>query len=212
MTGRKVSTTENLKDITSGFFGNLERKKMRRHVQIILGPPGTGKTTTLINIVEQSLKRGVPPERIAYLAFTRKAATEAQERAMAQFGFDADRFAAAFPQGVDPSRVRQKYRSDAGQDPLKEVKRADPGTTEYSTYLSEVMDELKHIKSGYDSRKKASARYRKEASKIQDAYTEIRRLKRKNDRVLEKEKLLMSDPKNKFDRDAIKEWFSKDKK
>ena len=65
---------------------------MRRHVQIILGPPGTGKTTTLLNIVEQSLKRGVPPERIAYLAFTRKAANEAQERAMAQFGFDADRF------------------------------------------------------------------------------------------------------------------------
>ena len=65
---------------------------MRRHVQIILGPPGTGKTTTLLKIVEQSLKRGVPPERIAYLAFTRKAANEAQERAMAQFGFDADRF------------------------------------------------------------------------------------------------------------------------
>lgn len=63
-----------------------------RYVQIILGPPGTGKTTTLLKIVEDALSRGVPPERIAYLAFTRKAANEAKDRAMEQFGFDEARF------------------------------------------------------------------------------------------------------------------------
>ena len=118
-------------------------------------------------------------------------------------GYDAERFSSAFPQGVDSSRVRQKYRTDAGLDPLKEVKRAEKGTKEYSTYLEAMMDELKYIKSGYDSRKKASARYRKEASKIQDAYSELRKLKKKND------KLLHSDENESFDRKALKEWFKK---
>ena len=58
---------------------------LQKHVQIILGPPGTGKTATCLKIVEDALGRGVAPERIAYLAFTRKAAYEAQERAMEQF-------------------------------------------------------------------------------------------------------------------------------
>ena len=118
-------------------------------------------------------------------------------------GYDAERFASAFPQGVDPSRVRQRYRTDAGLDPLKEVKRAEKGTPEYSTYLEKMMDELKYIKSSYNSRKKASSRYRKEASKIQDAYSEIRKLKRIND------KLLHSDENESFDRKALKEWFKK---
>ena len=63
-----------------------------RQVEIIYGPPGTGKTTALLNIVETALARGVKPERIAYLAFTRKAANEAIERAMAKFNLDEDRF------------------------------------------------------------------------------------------------------------------------
>lgn len=121
-------------------------------------------------------------------------------------GFDAERFGSAFPKGVDSSRVRQQYRTAAGLDPLKEVKRAEKGTHEYSSYLQEMMDELKYIKSSYDSRKKASARYRKEASKIQDAYSELRKLKRKND------KLLHSDENESFDRKALKEWFKKNYK
>ena len=56
--------------------------------KIIFGPPGTGKTTRLLNIVEQELRIGVPPDRIAYLAFTRKAAQEAVQRACTNFKLD----------------------------------------------------------------------------------------------------------------------------
>lgn len=53
---------------------------------IVLGPPGTGKTTTLIGRVEDALSRGVSSERIGYFSFTRKAAQEATERACEKFG------------------------------------------------------------------------------------------------------------------------------
>ena len=55
--------------------------------EIIIGPPGTGKTTSLLGIVSDALEKGVEPNRIGFLAFTKKAATEAIERAEENFGF-----------------------------------------------------------------------------------------------------------------------------
>lgn len=54
-------------------------------INILLGPPGTGKTETCLRTVEHFLEKGVPPERIGYFAFTRRANTEAKERAMSRF-------------------------------------------------------------------------------------------------------------------------------
>ena len=56
----------------------------------IFGPPGTGKTTRLLNMVEDALHKGIPPNRIAFLAFTRKAANEAKERAALRFELSFD--------------------------------------------------------------------------------------------------------------------------
>lgn len=53
--------------------------------EIVIGPPGTGKTTTLLQIVDDELTSGTPPDRIAYLSFTRRAADEAIGRACEKF-------------------------------------------------------------------------------------------------------------------------------
>ena len=56
---------------------------------IVLGPPGTGKTHTLLNEVDNCLKQ-TDPNKIGYFSFTQKAAYEARDRAMAKFNLSED--------------------------------------------------------------------------------------------------------------------------
>lgn len=55
------------------------------HVYKVLGCPGAGKTTYLLNRVQDELASGVPPQKIGYFSFTRKAADEARDRALLKF-------------------------------------------------------------------------------------------------------------------------------
>ena len=56
--------------------------------ETILGPPGTGKTQTNSNKIRGCIERGIAPDRIACVSFTRKAAKESRERVCGDWGVD----------------------------------------------------------------------------------------------------------------------------
>jgi DNA helicase-2/ATP-dependent DNA helicase PcrA len=60
-------------------------------MEIVLGPPGTGKTTYLLEQMEGELDRGVRPESIGFVSFTRRAAQEAKDRAKTKFNLPSHR-------------------------------------------------------------------------------------------------------------------------
>lgn len=58
--------------------------------ELVLGPPGTGKTTELLQLVDEEMGRGVDPSRVGYVTFTRRGAEEAVTRAVEKFGVSKD--------------------------------------------------------------------------------------------------------------------------
>jgi len=60
-------------------------------LDIYLASAGTGKTHTLLDIIDKHLKDGVPIEKIAFVTFTKKGAEVSQLRTAEKFGFALDR-------------------------------------------------------------------------------------------------------------------------
>ena len=48
------------------------------HTQVILGPPGTGKTSTLLGLIEDELEKETDPTRIGFFTFTKKSCKRRQ--------------------------------------------------------------------------------------------------------------------------------------
>lgn len=65
-------------------------ESLQEKVKLVVGPPGTGKTTTLLDMCDLVMREGVYPQEIAFIAFTRKAANEAKHRAMEQFKLSSE--------------------------------------------------------------------------------------------------------------------------
>jgi len=53
--------------------------------RLIIGPPGTGKTSTGLDLVEQAISSGIHPSRVLYASFTRAASYGARDRALSRF-------------------------------------------------------------------------------------------------------------------------------
>lgn len=61
------------------------------NLNIYLASAGTGKTTKLLDIIDEHLAAGTPIDRIAFVTFTKKGAEVAQLRTAERFGYPLDK-------------------------------------------------------------------------------------------------------------------------
>ena len=137
---------------------------------------------------------------------------------------DMLKFMKGLPSWMDDIMKQNYYQTllAGNTENILEIKRYNRNDEGYGSYLEEIMNELQHIKKEYASRTKEGKRYRLEANKIQGAYSEIKKLKRKHEKQFNEDQMLSErlirsatgydDYKDKdktFNRDNVREFFDK---
>ncbi len=130
--------------------------------KIILGPPGTGKTTHCLDIVDNHLKAGVKPSQIGFFSFTTKAAEEAKTRACLKFSLElrdlpyfqtlhslAFRGAALMHSQV----ITLKHLQEIGSDLGIQVTRYNPWDDGGVTFGMKKGDKMFHLQNLYRMKK-----------------------------------------------------------
>lgn len=93
-------------------------------MNVIMGPPGTGKTTELMRIIEQALADGVEPGRIGFVSFTNAAVDEGKARASKRFGIDEKAFVWFRTLHSAGKAIQRDYREPASDADMAEFCKA----------------------------------------------------------------------------------------
>jgi superfamily I DNA/RNA helicase len=56
----------------------------------LIGAPGTGKTTAILDMIEKDFDSGILPQEIAYISFTKKGVAEGRNRALSRYNLVDD--------------------------------------------------------------------------------------------------------------------------
>src|SRR6266516_4268678 len=120
---------------------------------LVLAGPGTGKTTAIVEtVVERITGRGIDPERVLVLTFSRKAAEELRQRITARLGRTTREPLALMSGPEQLLEVRRLLRGEAEDGGARWPERLRPalGTRGFATELRDFL--LRGAERGFDGR------------------------------------------------------------
>lgn len=128
-------------------------KLTEANTEVLVAAPGTGKTTTLLNRIEEALGEGVPPLEIAFFSFSNTAVNEGLDRITKRLGLKKTQFryfktlhSMAFSLlGMDTKQIMSnsmQYQFAKENDLKLACKDWRTGTTKFQTPDSIMMSQI----------------------------------------------------------------------